>query len=720
MPHRVVIPGKVTRPPPAPGAPPRTHATATLERLLAGGVAVVAAPAGFGRRDLVAAWCERQPPGSTAWLSLDRADDPASFLRHLVAALRTRYPDIGDRALEAADQGVEAMGEWGLPSLLTEVGQHDEPLTLVLDGLHRLEDQDAQAGIRMGVRYRPDHVRLVLITRNLAPLQPWPRAEAIHTVTVGLDDLRYDADDVAHMVRVAGLTASPDAIDDLVADTNGWPAGVSLTIQESQAAGTLQRFDVATPSVDNYIHETVCRWLDDDLRHFYVDIAAAGPLDTGLCAEITGRADAGIRLRELRDRDLVDQVDGTLRVPEVVRLHVDRERSTFDPAQWSTIRTRAAQAYADRHEVTEALDVIGRDPTNPELAAIVLECHQRWSAAGHGDAVASWCERALVGGAIRPELYLVKAWAEVFSSRDPAAAATIDLLRRLPLGADDAYVRAEIEMIESSLARRAGRMQDALAHAAACAELAADAPAPPRAYAGSVDENLGVFLGSAHFYAGELEAARDVLHPIAGDPERPPIVQAATHGFLALVGWLQEDPVADIHAAVGASHVVEGTNQAELAALAAQVLVGNDVDLTEALDRLAEAERRITAPPASVFAHVARAVHAPTKEEARAELAAARDVVDRCPQPGVLTAVVGHAASLVEGVEAHDLGDPLTDGERRVLRALRGGMTERQIGEELHLSHNTVRTYRRRAYRKLGVHSRQEALEALERLESPR
>ena len=55
-------------------------------------------------------------------------------------------------------------------------------------------------------------------------------------------------------------------------------------------------------------------------------------------------------------------------------------------------------------------------------------------------------------------------------------------------------------------------------------------------------------------------------------------------------------------------------------------------------------------------------------------------------------------------------GEPLTERETTVLRLLRGNSSLREIGQELYLSPNTVKTHARAAYRKLGVSSRQDAI----------
>ena len=57
------------------------------------------------------------------------------------------------------------------------------------------------------------------------------------------------------------------------------------------------------------------------------------------------------------------------------------------------------------------------------------------------------------------------------------------------------------------------------------------------------------------------------------------------------------------------------------------------------------------------------------------------------------------------------LAEPLTDREEEVLRLLQGTLSLREIGQELFLSANTIKTHARAIYRKLGVSTRQEAVE---------
>jgi LuxR family transcriptional regulator, maltose regulon positive regulatory protein len=55
--------------------------------------------------------------------------------------------------------------------------------------------------------------------------------------------------------------------------------------------------------------------------------------------------------------------------------------------------------------------------------------------------------------------------------------------------------------------------------------------------------------------------------------------------------------------------------------------------------------------------------------------------------------------------------EPLSDSEVRVLRYLPTNLSMRQIGRELYVSHNTVRTHISHVYAKLGTHTRAEAVD---------
>lgn len=61
--------------------------------------------------------------------------------------------------------------------------------------------------------------------------------------------------------------------------------------------------------------------------------------------------------------------------------------------------------------------------------------------------------------------------------------------------------------------------------------------------------------------------------------------------------------------------------------------------------------------------------------------------------------------------------DELSEGELRVLRLLASNLTQREIGAELYLSLNTIKSHTRSIFRKLGASSREQCVARARELE---
>ena len=108
---------------------------------------------------------------------------------------------------------------------------------------------------------------------------------------------------------------------------------------------------------------------------------------------------------------------------------------------------------------------------------------------------------------------------------------------------------------------------------------------------------------------------------------------------------------------------------------------------------------------------------------ARALVSEARQMVARCPDPGpVITQFLERAerrarlAPRGRGL-ARVGSDELSERERALVRLLATELTQREIGAELYVSLNTVKTHTRSIFRKLGASNRRDAVERARQLD---
>jgi LuxR family maltose regulon positive regulatory protein len=102
-------------------------------------------------------------------------------------------------------------------------------------------------------------------------------------------------------------------------------------------------------------------------------------------------------------------------------------------------------------------------------------------------------------------------------------------------------------------------------------------------------------------------------------------------------------------------------------------------------------------------------------EGASALLREARELLDSCPEPGAMV------VERLERAERRGSARPaarrpvseapeLSERELSVLRLLASPLSQREIGAELYVSLNTVKTHSRHIFRKLGVSARDQAV----------
>ena len=229
---------------------PRPRLLTKLDSGLTRRLTLVSAMAGYGKTTLVADWLQQRlaatnnpTPFAATWLSLDERDnDPARFLRYLVAAYQRIDPQIGSALMTQLQTPPLPAWETLMTQLLNNLAESAPRKLLTLDDYHLIDNPVIHDAIALLIEHLPPHDHLVMTTRTDPPL-PLARWRARRQLLeVRADELRFSREETTHfMARLWPGAFSDDNLDAIEQQMEGWAAGLQLA-----AVSLADRADAAT------------------------------------------------------------------------------------------------------------------------------------------------------------------------------------------------------------------------------------------------------------------------------------------------------------------------------------------------------------------------------------------------------------------------------------------------------------------------------------------
>lgn len=347
-------------------------------------VTVVSAPSGYGKSVAVGEWA-RTVPMPVAWLTLSRFDrDPVRLLAAVVRAVRSIAVRTGDPAylelltIDPHSADVAASYE----AVCLAVAALESPVALVIDDVQRAGDQIGEGIIGALVEAAPSTLRLVLVGRDRLRLHLKKLELQGEVRELGVDLLRFDADEVAAVAAALGQECAPAEASAIIAATEGWPAAVRLTLLSASGAAP-------GDSLTDFVAEEILEPLPVPLREFVLAATVYPELTVANAVAITEEPDAAALLEECIRRALFLERFGDAHKAPVYRWHsIFRSEcmallTRRDPAQVATLQRRAAGVLAHVDPVA-AVDQALRAGDAAYAVEILLESWVSIVAGPHG------------------------------------------------------------------------------------------------------------------------------------------------------------------------------------------------------------------------------------------------------------------------------------------------------------------------------------------------
>ena len=725
-----LIASKLRRPLVRHGTVPRAS---LIERLARGDrrpIVSVVAPPGYGKTTVLSQWAERNGQ-SFAWVSVDERDNDPKVLLTYVAEALNRVEPIDDRVFDAlASPGSSVPGSV-VPRLGSAFFSMTSPVALVLDDVHMLRNRECQAALSVLADHVPGGSRLAVAGRSQLPLRVARLRAEGRILEIGPGDLSLDPKEASLLLRGADVVVAEDDVAELHRRTEGWPAGLYLAAlylrEGGPLAGAAVSFGGDDRLVSEYVETEFLARISRQHRMFLTRTAVLERMAGPLCdAVLEADGSAGV-LAELERSNLLlvplDRRGQWYRYHHLFRDMLLAELHRVEPGLIPVLDRRAAQWYERNGGAGEALGY--------------------WMKAGEADAAGR-----LVGALAFPAYQQGRVataerwfrWLEDHgaAANQPAAAvlaAMISALTGKPGEAERWAEAAERAAAVASLPDGSASIEPwlALMRALVCRDGAEQMRADAELAAGTIAagsfwrNSATLYLGMAHLMASDTGRADALFEEAAagGRPGGPAVGVCVALAERSLLAIARKDWEAAGRHLSQARRLAREANLADyppitiLHAVAARIAL-HEADRPRALAELTRAQRlrpglTYAVPHLAVQARIELArCHLALSDIAAARilLQEATEVLTRRPGLGIFA---GQAADLqVELSRARSSFTPgasaLTAAELRLLPMLSTHLSFREIGEEMFLSPNTVKSQAMSLYRKLGASSRNQAV----------
>ncbi|MCO6451100.1 MAG: hypothetical protein J5I90_09975 [Caldilineales bacterium] len=527
----------------------RPRLLALLDQGLERKLALLSAPAGFGKTTLVADWMytrAAERDAKVCWLSLDEGDnDPVYFWRYVIAALEPVIGETDSQAIALLHASPPAIIP-ALTALLNDLSAiPDQTLALVLDDHHQIHNEAVHGSLAYFIEHIPPHVHLYLLTRADPPLPLARMRVRDQLVELRSADLRFSPDEARSFLgETMLLDLSEDALTSLEAVSEGWIAGLqlaALSMRGRDAAGIdafIADFSGQHHRILEFLTEEILKSEPELVRSFLLETSILNRLNGTLCEAVTGQSNGkAILARLVRENLLTDPLDAAGEWYRYHRLLSEMLRGELHrnaPERIPELHRRAADWLDENGLEHEAMAHSLAAKDYEAAAKRIRRIYRALAQRGELATLCGWLER-LPDDMVRsqPYLSLVYVWALSYSGRyDLIEERLQDVETSAALLAepDRSLVLAEATTLRAVIQSIAGDARGAIANAEKALETVPMSDPALRLIAHHALGNGYRLLGKPAIAEGYLLEARTMARALIG-----PILQTAVEMRLAQV-----------------------------------------------------------------------------------------------------------------------------------------------------------------------------------------
>jgi LuxR family maltose regulon positive regulatory protein len=326
------------------------------DRLAAGAgkhLTVVVGSAGAGKSVLLASWAAARPPGTTSWLSCDKADvNPARFWTGFIEAPRAVAPGFGADAADLLAMDGDMSADV-TASIANDAAKLPAGSAIIVDDFHVASAQVSGTMTDLVERWPAETAQLVLASRTDPPLRLHRLRLSGELCELRDRDLHFSLAESGSLLANFGVEVAADDLALLHQRSEGWAAALQMAALSLRGATDPVRaaraLEVRSPTIAEYFVSEVLDYQPPEIVQFMLDTSILWELTADACAAVTARQDAAALLRRIDTASLflvaLDDERTSFRYHHLVRRVLRAELRARDRDREQALQLRAAEWF---------------------------------------------------------------------------------------------------------------------------------------------------------------------------------------------------------------------------------------------------------------------------------------------------------------------------------------------------------------------------------------
>ncbi len=339
---------------------PRNRLVSQLSDAVNKRLALIVAPAGYGKSSLLGQWAADAVEKGIryGWLTLEQGEaDEKQFLAYIVLVLSRAGIKLDELVTGARDGFADASTSAVLAKLVRSLNDEEGQIVLILEDYHSAECEAVNAIIKRLIRDTLSRFTIFIDTRRQPNIDAFSLIASGDAIEIDAQQLRLTKDET--LLALSDVTDENSGLE-IYDQTEGWPVAVQLArVQKRAAPDEPILAGVDGGLVASYLTEQVLSTLDDNTQELLLTLAFLERFNPELTNYVLDSPNAWGRIDSLSSFAALivplDNKGGWYRLHHLFAEYLREMQIRQSHEKASSIQLRASHWHAEKKQLVEAV-----------------------------------------------------------------------------------------------------------------------------------------------------------------------------------------------------------------------------------------------------------------------------------------------------------------------------------------------------------------------------